>query len=183
MKDIINEIMNYAIEYRLKVNKEWNFSSTVMKFFEETGELSEALMIVDGKLKHKTLSEPVIGEICDVINSLLDSYVNTNFKIFKVDDYSFDNLYKEANLNIKNDLNFKYNRISFFQDKVVEKTLSAIFEMKNNIDCSDIKTQNVCFNKVFDAIKILIEMSILESIDKENLEFYLNKKLTKWKNK
>ena len=42
-------------------------------------------------------------------------------KFFKVDDYSFDNLYKEANLNIKNYVNFKYNEYRFFKIKLLKK--------------------------------------------------------------
>lgn len=44
------------------------------KLMEEVGEFSECLMHSMGFLPHKTMSEPLEGEVADVLICLLDTY-------------------------------------------------------------------------------------------------------------
>lgn len=43
-----------------------------LKLMEEVGEMSEAILITNGTLKHKKLAEPVINETADVVICLMD---------------------------------------------------------------------------------------------------------------
>ena len=43
------------------------------KMVEECGEFAEAMLVEGGWLKHKTLKEPAIGEVADVMICLLDT--------------------------------------------------------------------------------------------------------------
>jgi hypothetical protein len=46
-----------------------------LKLFEEGGELAEAINHKIGNLPHKTMKEPLVGEVADVINCALSIYV------------------------------------------------------------------------------------------------------------
>lgn len=46
-----------------------------LKLFEEGGELAEAINHKVGNLPHKTMKEPLVGEVADVINCVLSIYV------------------------------------------------------------------------------------------------------------
>jgi NTP pyrophosphatase (non-canonical NTP hydrolase) len=50
----------------------WSPTDRLAKAMEELGEVSTAVMILTGKLKHKKLDEPLVGEVADVMICLLD---------------------------------------------------------------------------------------------------------------
>lgn len=76
MRKIINEI----IQISRSVNNEiWSPSDRIAKLFEEGGELSEAVQIKNGKLKHKERKEDNDFEECaDVIQCALDALCSVN---------------------------------------------------------------------------------------------------------
>lgn len=50
----------------------WPMANRMVKLTEETGELAEAVNYHLGLLQHKTMKEPIEGEVADVIITALD---------------------------------------------------------------------------------------------------------------
>ena len=69
------------------------------KMVEECGEFAEAMLVEGGWLKHKTLKEPAIGEVADVMICLLD----TSRKLYShlSDDEFKQELQKQLDLKAK----------------------------------------------------------------------------------
>jgi len=51
---------------RLTADEHKPLSAMVSQLFQEGGELAEAASITEGHIRHKTLSEPLVGEVADV---------------------------------------------------------------------------------------------------------------------
>lgn len=66
MKDIINEALNIS-----RADKKPTLFK-ITKLQEEGGELAEAVLYNEGFLPHKSMKEPLAGEVCDVILVALD---------------------------------------------------------------------------------------------------------------
>lgn len=49
-----------------------------LKLFEEGGELAEAINHKVGNLPHKTMKEPLVGEVADIINVVLSIFVKAH---------------------------------------------------------------------------------------------------------
>ena len=49
------------------VDNDWSAAEAMVKLNEETGELAEAVLVTGGRNQHKTLKEPLVGEVADVI--------------------------------------------------------------------------------------------------------------------
>ena|SRR5271154_1787195 len=56
-------------------------ANVTLKLQEEVGELSEAVNHFEGYLPHKTMKEPLIGEVADVIQCAITVLVRTEPKI------------------------------------------------------------------------------------------------------
>ena len=97
-KDInskLNSKIIDLIKWASNRNCDWNIYDAVLKADEEFGELSEAVLVSTGRIKHKTLTEKSTGEIADNINQLIDvvSYKedfvsNLNFLISNQSSFS-----------------------------------------------------------------------------------------------
>lgn len=66
MKDIINEALNIS-----RADKKPTLFK-ITKLQEEGGELAEAVLYNEGFLPHKTMKEPLVGEVADVMLVALD---------------------------------------------------------------------------------------------------------------
>ena len=63
MKKIIQEIIHISHHYEPK-----SLEAITLKLMEEVGELAEAVNHKLGNLPHKTMKEPLEGEVADIIN-------------------------------------------------------------------------------------------------------------------
>lgn len=70
VESLIQSIYHYACSSN---RSGWTPIDAYLKGIEEEGELSEAVMVVTGRLGHKTLNEHFTGEISDNINQLIDT--------------------------------------------------------------------------------------------------------------
>lgn len=66
MNDIINEALNIS-----RADKKPTLFK-ITKLQEEGGELAEAVLYNEGFLPHKTMKEPLVGEVADVMLVALD---------------------------------------------------------------------------------------------------------------
>jgi NTP pyrophosphatase (non-canonical NTP hydrolase) len=63
MNEIIKEIIHISKHYEPK-----SLEAITLKLMEEVGELAEAVNHKLGNLPHKTMKEPLEGEVADIIN-------------------------------------------------------------------------------------------------------------------
>jgi hypothetical protein len=66
MKDTILNL------FKLSKRSIWPLGTRVIKVGEEFGEMCEAVNFHEGYLKHKTMKEPLSGEIADIIITAMD---------------------------------------------------------------------------------------------------------------
>lgn len=54
------------------LRNDWSLSDRGLKLVEEVGEVSEAILAINGRFKHKKMKEPVEGELADVMLQCMD---------------------------------------------------------------------------------------------------------------
>lgn len=120
---------------------DWNKFDAVLKGDEEFGELSEAVLVSTGRIKHKTLNEKSTGEIADNINQLID-VISYNKKLVKEVDYL-----------IQNQSSFYFHlKYSFDDFKDVDFKALAIQKLINYKNFKDFLVQAEEEEEIFDDI-------------------------------
>lgn len=151
MSNLQNELKNIDSKLNKKIVElliwasnrscDWNKFDAVLKGDEEFGELSEAVLVSTGRIKHKTLNEKSTGEIADNINQLID-VISYNKKLVKEVDYL-----------IQNQSSFYFHlKYSFDDFKDVDFKALAIQKLINYKNFKDFLVQAEEEEEIFDDI-------------------------------
>jgi hypothetical protein len=200
MKDLTNEIIQIDCKINNKIiellewasnrNCDWNVYDAVLKGDEEFGELSEAVLVSTGRIKHKTLSEKSTGEIADNINQLIDV---VSFKKEFINELDFL-VSNQSSFSIHIRHSFEEIKNKNFKEVVINKLLT-FKNFKDFLINLDINSDILRFE---DCTKYLAEINFLlylieNNISKEDvndqtiltslieLEDRLEAKSNKWK--
>ena len=163
MSNLQNELKNIDSKLNQKIVElliwasnrscDWNKFDAVLKGDEEFGELSEAVLVSTGRIKHKTLDEKSTGEIADNINQLID-IVSYNTKFIQEIDYL-----------IKNQNSFYLHlKYSFNDFKDVDFKSLAIQKLINYKNFKDFLIENEVINDIIrfeDCTKYLAEINFI----------------------
>jgi NTP pyrophosphatase (non-canonical NTP hydrolase) len=193
MTYILDEIdfeLNKILEFANQPRVDWTIDDAFLKGFEEAGELAEAILVVTGRLKHKTLSESHTGEIADNVNQLLDtlsfstvtSDIKTRYNINELYEHSENVIIGATHKSLNN---LEYAAILLFKSYAHYKHLYDINPTVTTFDF--LFRELVLINYVLDSIifhknndgeftqkNIFIDSTV-------NLCKYLDAKLNKWK--
>jgi NTP pyrophosphatase (non-canonical NTP hydrolase) len=203
MKDLTNEIIKIDCKINNKIiellkwasnrNCDWNIYDAILKGYEEFGELSEAVLVSTGRIKHKTLSEKSTGEIADNINQLIDF---ASFKKEFINELDFL-VSNQSSFSIHIRHSFEKIKNNDFKEVVINKLLT-FKKFKDFLINLDINSLNSDILRFEDCTKYLAEINFLlylieNNISKEDvndqtiltslieLEDRLEAKSNKWK--
>lgn len=168
---------------------DWTNFTCFLKHNEEYGELSEAILIEIGQIKHKELAEPVFGEIIDNLIMCIHYYsrfdchqIHINNQLINLENLKVcsDHIYNEKN---KLSLIQKY----FKNYSIAKNSLIPLenrqFEADKSMEyLNDVFFQLVNLGMVFYSFKYPeVQKDILLEKTLEELNTHFSKKINKWK--
>lgn len=159
----LNNVFSFAKEFSKETN--WDLNCAVLKLEEEFGELSECTLILSGLKPHKTMNEPILGEIADNIIAAIDiiSHVFNNFEFL----ISFNTAINDDLIEyVAKDLRKQKN--VFIESAYC--SLSCEYEYKNSL-----------LNKMYKFIYLLTDLANHEKHSFEDVSLKIEEKLNKWK--
>lgn len=184
----INEVFLFAS----RRNTDWNEFDALMKWDEEFGELSEALMIVSGRITHKTLSEHPVGEIADNINQLMDFVTLTDNKTMKSFDFDTSQLnyeevkwvfqqFTESQEHFKLEKSVEFIRSLYLCQRDLRRQARPIEPLSIDLTIYNLVVIGIYANLMFEKI----DFNTFTESDYENslnvISMHIDKKLNKWK--
>lgn len=166
---------------------DWSNFTCFLKHNEEYGELSEALLVELGQIKHKELKEPVFGEIIDNLIMCIHYYSRNESYHFSLNNH-FESSFKDfihAMFSSKDKISLiKRQFLDYTNSKnLVIPLESSRFEFEKTTESlNNIFLHLINLAIVLYSIKFP-ETSKDELLDKtlEELSFHFKKKLNKWK--
>lgn len=184
--ELYNEITN-IIKFAVARDEtiDWTFDDASIKATEEIGELSEVILILTGRLPHKSLKEHHLSEIADNINEYIDmisfSFEHYPSQLLSLDmlESSLSNTFDSLSILSIQELNSEI--LKYYKN--IRTSLFSVIEGNINI---------IKFNaNIMIILKLGIALDILVSTTKNtkptclvsvisNISSILNTKLKKW---
>lgn len=167
---------------------DWTNFTCFLKHNEEYGELSEALLIEIGQIKHKELKEPVFGEIIDNIIMSIHYYSRLDLHSISINDSINPRTFHDF-VNIIFDHKKKNDLIQhYFQQYTLAKAVIIPLERTGFDHDKTLESLNNVFLHLINLSMVLYTLKYPDTTKQdlfnktiEELNGHFSKKIKKWK--